>query len=776
MPKNRVVRAIDLRRTGSPTPANLSGTAAPVAGGGTTAHALSGPLHTGTLAQSQAPWALTVAALAAHAALPDVHHARAHSILSAADHSVSATAGQVLTAATGTTLGWATPAYDVSGGASALLRSQDGDLLLRYLSAVNVTASGQVRTPTLDTASGGMTVKPAAGLDLDPGNNTVRVMASAILRSENYASQTTGWGIGYNGAADFRYLFSDELHAKSFIADLEQALAGLQIITKSVALLALDFTVPGPTLTATIRLKDLPSAPNMSVFQNGDLIRLRTFSRAGGALTIADAWGVVTAYADQADGTQTYTFTRSAIPNHGAISTGTVIAAESIVLDYGAPGTGGGYYEVNAVDGTNGVNAPYAQVAVWNTHPVADLDVRVRVGNLKGITGNSEYGLWAGRLSGGNVIVTGDGVMLRQGTTEVIALHDDGTSRFENRMTLGPNGEIVQGTGTAGAVANWTGTWGTFTGLRMGRDSSVGRIGGYNGGTLQWYGATDGKFYFGGGGGVLDAGGLWLTASVDNPWESTSMIKFKSPEGAFRGGLEFRNALSVLHWRLAFENGTGVRAAQGSVGEDVWIEAGANTRLGISENSEGTIGDIALSATTVTVSHSAPTLNVGSDTVSTGAAAVQVGHGRTGSGYASIDLVGDTTNSDYGMRILRGNSGANAVSQILHRGTGNFAIQATEAAALLFQTAATTRMTIESTGNVDVVNELRAAVLRADLTTGGSGVAGTFTLTAEAYRSVSTGTLTLKTANGNNTTNTGYIKAYDGTTVIWIPYVTSITP
>jgi hypothetical protein len=104
----------------------------------------------------------------------------------------------------------------------------------------------------------------------------------------------------------------------------------------------------------------------------------------------------------------------------------------------------------------------------------------------------------------------------------------------------------------------------------------------------------------------------------------------------------------------------------------------------------------------LTVGTTTPTLNVGSAGVSTGTCSLQIGDGRTGSGFAAIDLVGDTTYSDYGLRILRGNSGANTTTQIFHRGTGNFEWVAQDAADLLFKTAATTRMTIGSTGEVAI--------------------------------------------------------------------------
>ena len=86
------------------------------------------------------------------------------------------------------------------------------------------------------------------------------------------------------GRRIFRYLFVDEMHAKSFIADFEQALAGGQIIAKSVAVLYLDFiSAPAAGASTTITVRDLPSATGMACFQNSDYIRIRKFSRSGGS-------------------------------------------------------------------------------------------------------------------------------------------------------------------------------------------------------------------------------------------------------------------------------------------------------------------------------------------------------------------------------------------------------------------------------------------------------------------------------------------------------------
>ncbi|WP_296636006.1 hypothetical protein [Polaribacter sp.] len=94
-------------------------------------------------------------------------------------------------------------------------------------------------------------------------------------------------------------------------------------------------------------------------------------------------------------------------------------------------------------------------------------------------------------------------------------------------------------------------------------------------------------------------------------------------------------------------------------------------------------------------------LNVGENT-STGVMHVTVGNGRTDNGYSYIDLVGDATYTDYGLRIIRGNSGANTDTSIIHRGTGNFIVQSTDAGNVVLSTNNTERMRIDNAGNVGI--------------------------------------------------------------------------
>ncbi len=88
---------------------------------------------------------------------------------------------------------------------------------------------------------------------------------------------------------------------------------------------------------------------------------------------------------------------------------------------------------------------------------------------------------------------------------------------------------------------------------------------------------------------------------------------------------------------------------------------------------------------------------------------IEVGMGRSASGYAFLDLVGDTTYNDYGLRVMRGNGGANAVSQITHRGTGDLSLITSEAANIVLQTAGATAVTISGSDQSMTVKRLIAS-------------------------------------------------------------------
>jgi hypothetical protein len=84
-----------------------------------------------------------------------------------------------------------------------------------------------------------------------------------------------------------------------------------------------------------------------------------------------------------------------------------------------------------------------------------------------------------------------------------------------------------------------------------------------------------------------------------------------------------------------------------------------------------------------------------------GAASIlEIGTGTTTNQFAILDLVGDATYSDYGLRIFRADTGANTISVITHRGTGDLTVTTEEAAAIAFKTTNFERARIDSSGRL----------------------------------------------------------------------------
>jgi len=79
---------------------------------------------------------------------------------------------------------------------------------------------------------------------------------------------------------------------------------------------------------------------------------------------------------------------------------------------------------------------------------------------------------------------------------------------------------------------------------------------------------------------------------------------------------------------------------------------------------------------------------------------LEIGLGTTTSQNAFIDLITDTTYTDYGLRLIRDSAGANAVSQLTHRGTSELRIVTQDAAPISFWTASLERARIDSSGRL----------------------------------------------------------------------------
>jgi hypothetical protein len=81
---------------------------------------------------------------------------------------------------------------------------------------------------------------------------------------------------------------------------------------------------------------------------------------------------------------------------------------------------------------------------------------------------------------------------------------------------------------------------------------------------------------------------------------------------------------------------------------------------------------------------------------------LEIGVGASSNQYAFLDLVGDTTYDDYGLRLIRENTGSNAISRLTHRGTGTLVISTEDLGALVLATNSIERMQVASNGNVGI--------------------------------------------------------------------------
>lgn len=347
--------------------------------------------------------------------------------------------------------------------------SAAGDVAVRWATADKVV------TPIVETASGALTLNPAAGktindgdleftgarsittdtgsltlapaqtLVLDPTDDVARVAATTTLRSTHAAVGVfpqTGWQIDYDGHGYFTSLLADELIVQSFIADLMRVKVGGEYIPESMALLRRDFTVPAVGATATLYVEDIPGWADIATFADNDWVMIRIVDRSGGGLIVAAAWGQVTGYTDRTEGEQSWTFTTRV----ATAAVGKTAHAGDVVLDYGKVGSS--WYYVTVTD----PGGPHAGFASWyGASPADNPEYWLRMGQLKGISGRYERGFQTGlsnssftRLSElGNEIhgsrlslYAGDGGKLQLSAVDVVFYRTAGAS-----STLVPDGD-----------------------------------------------------------------------------------------------------------------------------------------------------------------------------------------------------------------------------------------------------------------------------------------------------------------------------------------------
>jgi len=135
----------------------------------------------------------------------------------------------------------------------------------------------------------------------------------------------------------------------------------------------------------------------------------------------------------------------------------------------------------------------------------------MRLGDLDGNWGynTATWGIAIVEYTGSLPNLTYDqtnGLRLRSGSNTKIQFDTVGNANFTGVISIGTNGGIYQGTGSFASPT---------TGLKIWNQSGVGRIAGYQGGTLQWGANTSGQLTAGGGYVTIDAEGITIETDDD---------------------------------------------------------------------------------------------------------------------------------------------------------------------------------------------------------------------------------------------------------------------
>jgi len=444
------------------------------------------------------------------------------------------------------------------GAAAAVLASaSDGSLTLTTL-----TASTKVRAPLLDTASGNLALQPAADVTLSPGSNIVRLGSGKLVQSNSFTSGFAGAGWRVDDGlteAGKTSLEVDNLTVRGLLRVYELLISKIRTGNGSYL-----FSDGGKVASVTGTNPYTLTFDEDHGFAANDLIRAQKFlgTTYTSSCTVDNTPTTKTAVVWLVGGTAPlagYEFVR--IGNSSNTSRrGSVYVTSN---DSGAP-------FLDVIDGI-------AAHSDWNTAG----KVRVRLGQLNGILGESLYGLFVGNSAG--LWVGGDATygfrvvygsvprltadasgnlnLYNSAGTATITLDASGASYFAGPMTIGASGGIYQGSGSFPSPT---------TGLKIWSDSSIGRIAGYNGGTLQWGAGTDGKLTAGADNVQLSSDGVRLLATSVAPdttprsilWSET--LPNTDPTGEIYSWATTFNEIAVLA-----KNKSTTRGSRGRFGSTV---------------------------------------------------------------------------------------------------------------------------------------------------------------------------------------------------------------
>lgn len=446
-------------------------------GSGIAVHDIGGQYHTGTLNQSQAPWAVDVSSF-------NVHRNTVNAHLGLATNSGLTTSNGLLTLGQPGTLS-ATSVATVSGTSHAhpITATVDGKGNPSTLLKSNPSGGIELSFLTVDliNADADTTIQPAGDLILDPAGNDVR--------------PNTNYDINL-GLINKKYLtlHAAELWVETLVAQNTIATIGGRILVGPTTTLIADLTA-GAT-TVDVKHNQMASGDRVHMEADG---KLEFMAITSGPTTIAGGYR--------------YSLTRN-LDGTGANEW----YAGDAMFNTGT--TGNGFIDLYSINGlrsstnVSGGTLRAGPTIVGNVRlsgTYNDFRERWAIGSLNGLYDYSSevYGFAAGDPTGAWIGVDAtNGVRIMQGgSTEVIRLAANGDSYFAGVMTIGTSGEIRQGTGTLGS---------NYTGIRIWNSAGIGIIAGYNTNVLQWYGNTSGELVAGANNVKLNIEGITLYSDSTN--------------------------------------------------------------------------------------------------------------------------------------------------------------------------------------------------------------------------------------------------------------------
>lgn len=236
----------------------------------------------------------------------------------------------------------------------------------------------------------GQTLQFGADVTLTRGAADQLVLGSGDdFRSGDYASGVSGWMVNESGTAEFQDVWlRGALHGTVFVKDMIEARAGTILVGKSAGVMTRDstITVAPPNY---VYIKEPPGGGYL--FEATDVIYLKSACASG----VKATWLQVVSRADMGSGEQQYTCT------YQSGSSAVTYPKGSPVVDYGQSGDGLLLMTAELV------YSPYYDVITHAGAPWTTTTLKVRVGNLAGVTdpdlSPSGYGLFAT-----NVFLKGD--------------------------------------------------------------------------------------------------------------------------------------------------------------------------------------------------------------------------------------------------------------------------------------------------------------------------------------------------------------------------------